>query len=61
MAIKLGSVVTDTTTGYTGVVTARAEYLHESPRVLVEAIDTTKRPIEWWIVETRAEVISDGD
>ena len=34
--IKLGQAVTDNVTGFTGIVTARAEYLHGTPRALVE-------------------------
>ena len=55
--ITLGSRVRDIETSYKGKVTARAEYLHDSARVLVENVDGTGRPIEHWIVEDRVEVI----
>lgn len=55
--IKLGVKVKDKETGFEGLVTARAEYLHEYPRVLVESTDTTGRPVEWWYPESRVEEI----
>lgn len=55
--IKLGTKVRDKETKFEGVVTARAEYLHENPRVMVEAVDNTGRPIEWWYEENRVEVV----
>lgn len=55
--VVLGSTVKDIETGYTGKVTARAEYLYDDPSLLVENVDSTGRPIEWWIKETRVEVI----
>ena len=55
--IELGTKVRDKKTGFKGLVTARAEYLYDNPRVLVENIDTTGRPIEWWYDETRVEKI----
>lgn len=53
MKIELGAKVKDLETGFKGVVTCRAEYLYHSPKVLVENIDTTGRPIEWWFDEER--------
>ena len=55
--IELGSKVKDSVTGYIGTVTARCEYLHHGPQILAESIDSTGRPIEWWVKESRAEVI----
>lgn len=55
--IKLGVKVRDKETNFEGLVTARAEYLYERPSVLVEAIDSTGRPIEWWYKEERVEVV----
>jgi len=54
--IQLGAKVKDSVTGFVGTVTARCEYLHHDPQVLAEGIDTTGRPIEQWIKESRAEV-----
>ena len=57
--IKLGTKIRDKETKFNGVVTARAEYLYDEPSVLVESIDSTGRPIEWWYKESRVEVIED--
>lgn len=59
--IKLGTKVRDKETKFEGIVTARAEYLYEAPRVLVENIDTTGRPIECWYDETRVKEIIEED
>jgi UDP-glucose 6-dehydrogenase len=53
----LNKKVKHTTTGYVGVVTAFAVYNNGNEMVLVESIDTTGRPIEWWIHTQFAEVI----
>lgn len=49
--------VKDTVTGYVGTVTAYAVYANGEERILVESIDTTGRPIEWWLDVKRAEVV----
>ena len=49
--------VEDTVTGYVGTVTAYAEYADGRELLLVESIDTTGRPIEWWLDVKRAEVV----
>jgi hypothetical protein len=54
--IELGCKVKESITGFVGTVTARCVYLDDDPRLLVEAVDTTGRPIEHWIKESRAEV-----
>lgn len=59
--IKLGAKAREKETGFNGVVTARAEYLYDRPRVLVESIDSTGRPIEWWYDESRLEVIEEDN
>lgn len=56
--ISLGTKVKDRETGYEGIVTARAEYLYGKPQVLVENIDNTGRPTEFWYVEERVCEIS---
>ena len=56
--IKLGTKVRDKETKFEGVVTARAEYLYDSPRVLMENVDSTGRPIEWWQNEARVEEVT---
>ena len=57
MKIKLGENIKDPVTGFVGVVTARAEYMHRDPMILAEGIDSTGRPIEWWFDENRVNVI----
>lgn len=50
--------VKDVVTGYTGEVTAVGYYFERKPRTfLVEGIDNTGRPIEWWVEEYRIELI----
>lgn len=53
--IKLGTKVRDKETAFVGIVTARAEYLYGENRIMVEAVDSTGRPIEWWYDESRVE------
>lgn len=50
---NLGESVKDVNTGYSGKITARCEYITDRRSYLVENIDTTDRPIEWWIEEER--------
>lgn len=57
--ISLNSKVKDTTTGYSGVVTARAEYITGEQRYLVENVDSTGRPCEYWYDEPRLVVEED--
>ena len=57
--IKLGTKVKDKETKTEGIVTARAEYLYEEPRVMIEFVDTTGRPIEWWYNEARVEEVAE--
>lgn len=50
--------VKDIVTGYTGEITAVGYYFDRRPRTfLVEGIDNTGRPIEWWVDEHRIELI----
>lgn len=53
----LNKKVKYTINGYVGVVTAYAEYANGQERLLVEGIDTTGRPIEWWIDTRYAEIV----
>lgn len=57
--IKLGTRVRDKETKFEGIVTARAEYLYNETRVLVENTDGTGRPIEWWYSEIRVEEVAE--
>lgn len=50
---NLGETVKDINTGYQGKITARCEYITDKRNYLVENVDTTGRPIEWWIEEER--------
>lgn len=51
--IKLNSKVKDKITGYSGKVTARAEYITGETRYEVESVDSTGRPTEYWYDESR--------
>ena len=57
IGIELGMKVKDVVTGFCGVVTAKCVYLHQEPRVLIEGIDNTGRPIEWWHDVSRLQII----
>lgn len=50
--------VRDKITGYTGEITAVGYYFDYEPRrFLIEGIDSTGRPIEYWVREDRIELI----
>ncbi len=54
--IRTGDKVVDTVTGFKGIVTARVEYLHDIPQVLVqptELSDVGQMIESKWITETR--------
>lgn len=53
----LHNKVKDELTGYSGTVTAVAVYATGETRLLVENVDSTGRPIEWWIDATRTIAI----
>lgn len=44
----IGLIAEDQVTGFVGEVTAAAIYKTGSDRVMVESMDDTGRPIEWW-------------
>lgn len=56
--IKLGSIVTDSVTGFTGKVTARAEYLHGEPRIQVSAMSVNKdgEILKYWFDESQLSI-----
>lgn len=60
MSIKLGTVVTDTITGFTGVATARTEFLFGCVRVCVEPKSVIEgKPAEChWFDEQRLDAAS---
>jgi heat shock protein HspQ len=55
---EIGARVRDTITGYSGVVTGRAQYVSGVNRYQVEAVDSTGRPCEWWLDGERCEVVA---
>ena len=52
----LGKRAKDRITGFEGVITAYAEYLTDTPRILLEDVDSTGRPVEFWVQTVRADV-----
>jgi hypothetical protein len=59
--IPFGTKVKDTINGFTGVVTARAEYINGVVSYLAEASAFTdnQRPAEMWIDEARIEKVEE--
>ena len=60
MAIRLGSRVKDTYTGFTGVATGRTEYLYGCVRVLIEPTNLDKDgkvQDPQWFDEQRVELV----
>ena len=51
--VQLGVAYACIVTGFKGIATARAEYLHGPPRVQLEGVDSVGRPIEAWYDESR--------
>jgi hypothetical protein len=57
--VTLGKVYRDTISGFTGTATARAEYLHSTPDVRIEADSgPTGDAKERWVREARLEPAS---
>lgn len=53
-SFRFGDIVVDTVTEYVGEITARIEYANgDENQYKVESIDSTGRPIEAWIQESR--------
>lgn len=58
MTVRLGEKYRDAITGFKGVATARAEYLHDSPSIKIEAnTGPSADKKEQWISETRLEPV----
>ncbi len=57
MEMWLNKKVKYTVNGYVGKVTAYSVYDDGRTLLLVEGIDTTGRPIEWWININYAEIV----
>lgn len=55
----LGSRARDTVTGFTGVVTARAEYLADGPSLRLTAENGQEDLKERWVAEKRCELATD--
>ena len=53
--IKLNERVRDTVTGYEGVVTALGKFTTGYKNALVESVDSTGRPTEFWYDVKRLE------
>jgi hypothetical protein len=63
MAVQLGQKVVDCLTGFTGVATAKTEYLYGCVRVLVEPteLSTDGKPVEGiWLDEQRLDPTSEA-
>lgn len=57
-----GTAVKDKITGYSGTVTGCCNYYgNKQSQYLIENIDSTGRPIEWWIDEDRLEAVQDSE
>ena len=55
-----GDKVIDNITGYIGTVTGKCDYYGEKPlQYLVENVDSTGRPVEWWIDSTRLKLFKE--
>ena len=54
--VELGNKVKDSITGTTGKVTGVWRSISSKPRMMVEGIDTTGRPFEYWIDMERLEI-----
>ena len=56
----LGIVAQDVVTGYSGRVTALALYITGEITYLIENVDSTGRPCDYWVNESRIVVLDDG-
>lgn len=53
---ELGKVYRDTVTGFTGMATARTEYLLDTPNIRLEANTGQEDKKERWVGEARLEI-----
>lgn len=59
---EYGDKVCDTLTGYEGRITAICSYYGTKPdQYLLESIDSTGRPVDWWIEEERLEAVKESE
>lgn len=59
--IELGKRYRDMLSGFEGVATGRAVYLHGCPKVLLEGVDSHGKPDELWFAEERIEFVAGRD
>lgn len=59
--IKLNDKVRDEITGYEGTVTALGKFVTGYKNALVESVDSTGRPTEFWYDVKRLEVIKEEE
>lgn len=57
---ELGIRMSDTVTGFTGIITARCEYLAGSPSYCLESMENNKPVAEWFIENRLRKCDSDG-
>lgn len=55
MKFQLKERVSDSVTGYTGVITGRCEHISGEPMYRVDGMDNTGRPVSEWLDESRLE------
>lgn len=53
----IGKKAKDTTTGFTGEITAYVMYKSGNDRAMLEGMDNTGRPVEWWFDINRLEIL----
>jgi hypothetical protein len=58
-AYPFGSKARDTVTGFTGIVTARTEYLADTPSLRLTAENGQDDLKERWVAEARCEPVTD--
>lgn len=56
----MGDIVRDKVTGLEGRVTAATLNIHGDMQVMIEAMDSTGRPMEWWVREERIVLVEKG-
>lgn len=59
MKFQLKERVSDSVTGYTGVITGRSESVSGEPIYRVDGMDNTGRPIWEWFDESRLERVGE--
>lgn len=57
----IGRMAMDTVTGYKGEITAHTTFKTGVDRVMIESMDNTGRPIEWWFDVDRLELLDEEE